>query len=211
MCRPEYDLTYDDLNPTFLFFCELKRTESENNYHCHEHIELSIVKKGHCTFYIDGKEYPVKQGDLIILRIRESTTRAFTPAPATVQLSIILHSRIFICVILPPNTFPLPGGNVILPMKEVIRQEVFRICASMGKEFRAYRPGRYFMLKAYLIQLILLLLREQKKRLRGIRNTKGCIFESPNKKYVVNQMIRYFNEHYQEKISLDRIAPRYVY
>ena len=67
MCRPEYDLTYDDLNPTFLFFCELKRTESENNYHCHEHIELSIVKKGHCTFYIDGKEYPVKQGDLIIL------------------------------------------------------------------------------------------------------------------------------------------------
>ena len=23
MCRPEYDLTYDDLNPTFLFSCEL--------------------------------------------------------------------------------------------------------------------------------------------------------------------------------------------
>ena len=205
MCRPEYDLTYDDLNPTFLFFCELKRTESENNYHCHEHIELSIVKKGHCTFYIDGKEYPVKQGDLIILNPGVYHKSLYTcPGDSAVEYYIAfsdLHLRD-----LPPNTFPLPGGNVILPMKEVIRQEVFRICASMGKEFQAYRPGRYFMLKAYLIQLILQLLREQKEAAEGIKNTKGCIFESPNKKYVVNQMIRYFNEHYQEKISLDRIA-----
>lgn len=73
----------------------------------------------------------------------------------------------------------------------------------MGKEFQTFRPGRYFMLKAYLIQLLLLLLRDQKEL---IADTSGCIFESPNKKYVVNQMIRYFNEHYQEKISLDQIA-----
>ena len=29
----EYDLTYEDLNPTFLFISQLARTEDEKNYH----------------------------------------------------------------------------------------------------------------------------------------------------------------------------------
>ena len=34
----------------------------------------------------------------------------------------------------------------------------------------------------------------------------GYAFESVNKKYVVEQMVNYFEDHYSEKISLDQIA-----
>lgn len=202
MCRQEYDLTYDDLNPTFLFICELKRMETETNYHNHEYIELSIVKKGHGTYYIGGKEYPIKAGDLIILNPGTYHRSMVTcPHDCTTEYYIAFSDINVKDAI--PNTLPLPDGNFIIPMKDIMRQEVFKLCTAMAKEFQTCRPGRYFMLKAYLIQLILLLLRDQKDT---TQEQNGCIFESPNKKYVVNQMIRYFNEHYHEKISLDQIA-----
>ena len=34
----------------------------------------------------------------------------------------------------------------------------------------------------------------------------GCAFESANKKYVVEQIMNYIEDHYSEKISLDQIA-----
>lgn len=202
MRRQEYDLTYDDLNPTFLFICNLKRTETEDNYHCHEHLEISVVTKGYGTYYIDGKEYPLKAGDLVILNPGTYHKSMVTcPDYCTTEYYIgftDIHIRD-----LPPNTLPLPNGNVVVSMKDGMRQEIYRLCSFMGKEFKTCRPGRYFMLKSYLIQLILLLLRDQQE---AKEEPDGCIFESPNKKYVVKQMIRYFNEHYHEKISLDQIA-----
>lgn len=202
MRRQEYDLTYDDLNPAFLFICNLKRTETEENYHCHEHLEISVITKGYGTYYIDGKEYPLKAGDLVILNPGTYHKSLVTcPDYCTTEYYIgftDIHIRD-----LPPNTLPLPNGNVVVSMKDGMRQEIFRLCSFMGKEFHTCRPGRYFMLKSYLIQLILLLLRDQQETKE---ESDGCIFESPNRKYVVKQMIRYFNEHYHEKISLDQIA-----
>lgn len=59
------------------------------------------------------------------------------------------------------------------------------------------------MLKAYLMQLLLLVLREQSPPPQA---RKGYSFESVNKKYVVEQIVSYFEDHYSEKISLDTIA-----
>ena len=50
-----YDLTYNDLNPRFLFCCNLLRTEPEMNYHCHDFIEFVLILKGKTTFRIDEK------------------------------------------------------------------------------------------------------------------------------------------------------------
>lgn len=198
-----YDITYNDLNPTFLFTCKTQRSETESNYHSHDHIELSIILKGQGVYYINEKEYPVKAGDLIILN------------PGTYHKSMVTHSDDFTTEYYigfsdihlrenAPNTFPLADGKMVLSMNRSIQQEIFKLCALMTKEFEVYRPGQYFMLKAYLIQLLLLLLREKQNIVTPAQN--GCIFESPHKNYVVNQMIHYFNKHYSEKISLDQIA-----
>ena len=59
------------------------------------------------------------------------------------------------------------------------------------------------MLKSYLIQMLLLLIREQTE---PVKLQTGYAFESVNKKYVVEQIVSYFEDHYAEKISLDQIA-----
>ena len=62
-----YDLTYNDLNPRFLFCCNLLRTEPEVNYHCHDFIEFAIILKGKTTFRIDEQLYDVEEGSVILL------------------------------------------------------------------------------------------------------------------------------------------------
>ena len=73
----------------------------------------------------------------------------------------------------------------------------------MSAENDVCRSGRYIMLKSYLMQMLILLLREQGE---PVKINTGCSFESTSKKYVVDQIVNYFEDHYSEKISLDQIA-----
>lgn len=204
----EYDLTYEDLNPTFLFISQLARTEDEKNYHCHDFIELAIIMKGQARYFIDGNWYVGKEGDLIILN------------PGTYHKSLILNpdNHAIECYLsftnihfkgMEKNHFTLANGRCHFTMDGILKQEVFKICNAMTKEYKTCRPGRYFMLKSYLMQLLLLLVREQIDS-TGTRDalapSEGCVFESTGKKYVVKQIIQYLDEHYHEKISLDQIA-----
>ena len=59
------------------------------------------------------------------------------------------------------------------------------------------------MLKAYLTQLLLHIVREE---IEPVPAMKGREFESTGKKYVAAQIADYLDEHYAEKISLDQIA-----
>lgn len=204
MDRELYDITCEDLNPTFLFACTLKREEDETNYHCHDFIEFAIILKGEGLFFIDGKEYEVKEGDLIILN------------PGTYHKSLIgkkpscLANECYISFSgvqfrdMEKEQMPLfEPGQLVYSMPAGLRQEIFKLCTAISKEYQVCRTGRYFMMKAYLIQLLCLLIREQAE---AKSEASGYIFQSVNKKYVVNQIKKYLDEHYREKISLDQIA-----
>ena len=84
-----------------------------------------------------------------------------------------------------------------------LRQRLFKLCSSMEAEKAVCRQGKYFMLKAFMVQMLLLVIREQ---CEPMEKPKGRAFESVNRKYVVEQILSYFEDHYNEKISLDQIA-----
>ena len=73
----------------------------------------------------------------------------------------------------------------------------------MDAENAVHRTGKYFMLKSYLMQVLLLLVREQTE---PVENNTGFSFKSANKKYVGEQILSYYEDHNAEKISLDQIA-----
>ena len=60
------------------------------------------------------------------------------------------------------------------------------------------------MLKSYLTQMILLLYCECGEQQNSAAS--GFIFESTGKKYVVEKIVDYLEDHYAKKISLDQIA-----
>ena len=108
----------------------------------------------------------------------------------------------------PPNFFPFFHGQKMLgKLPERVKKEIFQLCCSIDRESQSRNPGRYFMLKAYLIQVICLLLRfDRQEEIADQHCLAGYEFKSPNKKYVVQQIMKYMENHYKEKISLDQIA-----
>ncbi|SFR69833.1 AraC family transcriptional regulator [Anaeromicropila populeti] len=192
----------EDLNPTFLFIWTGARTHDECCYHCHDHIEMDFILSGTGKYHIDGKYYTVREGDLIILNPGVKHQSLVSDSHNPVTEFFIGFSDIYFTGY-SKNYFPLVDEDIILHTTGELRQRLFKICASMSAENAVYREGRYFMLKSYLMQILLLLIREQTE---PVEIKTGCSFDSTNKKYVVEQIITYFEDHYNEKISLDQIA-----
>jgi len=202
MCTEQYDITVDDLNPTFLFTCKVARICDEKNYHCHDHIEVAIILSGKGEYYIDGVTYFVESGDVIVLNpgvYHKGLVSDFgNPALEYFVGFTDIHFRN-----MKHNCIELKNGGPILRTSGELRRKIFQTCTLMSEEQEYLHAGRYFMLKTYLIQLLLYMVREQ---IEPVREQQGYSFESFGKKYVVEQIVGYLEEHYSEKISLDRIA-----
>lgn len=198
------ELTIEDLNPTFLFTWKGTRQKDEDSYHKHDYLELAFVLSGAGKYFIEERQYDVREGDLLILNpgVRHQALVNKDAEAATTEF-FVGFSDIQIQGY-PYNYLPLPDGELILHTTGELRQKLFKLCSSMEAENAVCRQGRYFMLKSYLMQILLLVIREQCQpvALPG----GGYAFESVNKKYVVEQLVNYFEDHYNEKISLDQIA-----
>lgn len=207
MCSDQFAFSESDLNPKFLFSCILERFEEETSYHAHDFIELALIMQGSGSFMLNGEIVPVREGDLILLN------------PGTYHKSLLVSNpkrRTLECYLsfsdvsyrgCPKDTLPLFSGNsLIFHMPESMRKEVFRLTRSMEAEIKSPRPGQYFMLKAYLIELLCLIARECGEKEDSREAYRRFLFKSPNKKYVVSQIQAYLNDHYREKVSLEQIA-----
>lgn len=206
MCKAEYDITYGDLNPTFLFSWTHRRTEDESNYHSHEFIELVIILRGEGNFVINGEKLLVKEGDMILLNpgtYHKSLVGTGCARGATECYVAFTDVDFKGCE---RGYLPLfKGKDLIMSMPDGLKQDIFRLCGAIEKEYQTYETGRYFMLKAYLIQVLCLIQREEHEERVEVEQ-KGYIFRSVNKKYVVRKIKKYLDEHYREKVSLDQIA-----
>lgn len=199
----ERELLIEDLTPTFLFTWKGTRMNNGDKYHSHDFPEIAFVLSGAGQYHIEGDIIDVQEGDLLIINPgvkhqalmstdSEQPTTEFFVGFTDIQLKGY-----------PANFLPVPEGEHIIHTTGELRQKLFKICSSMEAENAVCREGRYFMLKAYVMQMLLLVIREQCEQPLAL---KGYAFESANKKYVVEQMVNYFEDHYSEKISLDQIA-----
>lgn len=201
MCY-EQNSMIEALEPTFLYTCKPRRVHSEKNYHSHDHMELGFILAGSGKYHIDGTMYSVTEGDLLLLNPGTKHESVVTETE-TPMIEFFVAFCDFQFRDLPKNFIPLPNDEVIMHTKGELRQRLYKICMSIAAENSVCQEGRYFMLKSYLVQMLLLIVREQTT---PVQISSGYSFDSVNKKYVVEQIVSYFENHYSEKISLDRIA-----
>ena len=211
MCCDNREQLLDQLNPTFLFTWKGTRLKDEARYHSHDFIEMAFILSGHGKYKIADRLYDVSEGDIIILNPGQKHQALCTdPANPTMEFFVGLCDVRF--PDFPENYLPLHLKDLtsdpatqspILHTSGELRQKLFKICTAMSVENDVCRSGRYIMLKSYLMQMLILLLREQSE---PVKINTGCSFESTSKKYVVDQIVNYFEDHYSEKISLDQIA-----
>lgn len=218
-----YDMTYTDLNPKYLFSFKRIQTyeeaeedhiqeKDEERNRCHDFVELVIIMKGRGRFFIDGQEYPVEEGNVLLLNPgtwHYSLPEKGKQKGATEFYLAFTDVEYKNC---PKGFLPLFHNYKIMTMlPEAAKKDIFYLCNAIEKEANSCETGRYFMMKAYLIQVLCLLERFQKQE-RELEQKHldkkliGCEFKSVNKQYVVQRIMDYMENHYQEKISLDQIA-----
>lgn len=203
MCDLQYDLTYNDFNPTILFASKLKMAV-EDKYHCHKDFtELTVILSGKGKYCVEGAIYEVEAGDIIIcnpgMYHRNILVNKEEP---TVEFFTGFYGYHF--KNMPPESIVLGDGGYLLRLPTDARHEVLKQCYEMLAENAACQIGKYFMLKARLMQILLIMMRQvmgtpQQKQ-------KGCNFETYSKSYAVKKIVNYLNENYEQKISLDQIA-----
>lgn len=197
-------LIIEELNPTFLFTWKGTRHKDEEWYHSHDYLELAFVMSGVGRYRIAEKMYDVKEGDLLIFNPgvkhqallpegKEVGTTEFFVGFSEVQMQGMYK-----------NYIPLSTEGNILHTGGELRQKLFKICSAMETEKTLSGQGRYFIMKAYLMQMLVHVIRALSEPVEVAPS--GYSFESVNKKYVVEQIVNYFEDHYSEKISLERIA-----
>lgn len=199
------NLVIEDLNPTFLYTWKGIRDKSRNQdtFHSHDHLEMAFILSGEGKYRFEEGICSVKEGDLLILNPGVKHQALTCPEAENPTTEFFVGALDIQLAGYPPNTLPVPGGGHVLHTAGELRQKLFRICTAMEAENAVCRQGRYFMLKSYLMQMLLLIVREQ---CHPVARVEGYAFESANKKYVVDQILSFFEDHYDEKISLDQIA-----
>lgn len=202
MCLDTKGLVPNNLNPTFLFAWKGVRLQNEANYHGHDFTEVAFLLSGSGQYRVDGTIYPVREGDLLILNPGMQHQAIVTDLThPMVEFFVGFHD--FCIPGLPAGFLQEPGQHPVISTEGDLKQRLYRLVASMDVENASAFPGRYIMMKSYLLQMITLILRS---RVDEAASQAKYIFDSTSKKYLVEQMIQYFEEHYNEKISLDRIA-----
>ncbi len=192
----------EEFNPTFLYFVKINRNADSPRYDSHDYTEIVFVLSGQGKYHVGDTIYNVSEGDVILLNqgVKHQSICS-NPDNPTVEASIGFCDIQF--ENLGPNEMPIPKEGPVIRTQGELRQKLFKLYASMDAENAVYRTGRSFMLKSYLMQVLLLLVREQTE---PVQITTGYSLKSTNKKHIVEQVLSYFEDHYAEKISLDRIA-----
>ncbi|MGN0400640.1 MAG: AraC family transcriptional regulator [Acetatifactor sp.] len=198
-------VTIEELNPNFLYTWKgtRDREKDEASFHSHDHLEMAFVMSGVGRYRFEDGIVSVQEGDLLIINPGVRHQALACPEADNPATEFFVGASGIRIPGLPDNALPVPGDGHILHTGGELRQKLFKICSSMEAEKAVCRQGRYFMLKAYLMQMILLVVREQ---CEPEESAQGYAFESVNKKYVVEQMVNYFEDHFSEKISLDQVA-----
>lgn len=193
-----------ELSPTFLYSWKGLRLQNEANYHSHNYIEIAFILSGKSRYLIEGHMYDISEGDLIILNPgvkHQAHTIKGNPGPSTEFFVAFTDIEL---VEFSDNFLPLPNPNShVFHTTGQLYQKLYKLCASMEAESNSQRQGNYEMMKSYLIQMLLLIIREQYE---PVSYTGGNTFRALNRKYIVEQILNYFEDHYSEKISLEQIA-----
>lgn len=190
------------MDPQYLFSFKGTRDRVLEKYHKHEYPEIAFVMSGKGKYRIDGTIYNIEEGDILILNagVLHQYDMVDEPNPTT---EFFVGFTGFQFRDYEPDVIPLINGEPVVKTSGELKQKFFRLCSQIEAETSDYREGRSYMLKSYGIQLLMLMARigTEPVSLGGTYQ-----LDIGNKKKILEYIMNYFEEHYNEKISLERLA-----
>ncbi len=196
------DMVRQELNPTILY-CSKVKDSHFTELHTHPNIEIAYILSGTGHYQVEDKVYEVKQGDLLICN-PGVPHRSIISDASDLSLEFVIGFTDLFFQGMPDNQIVLPDGGVLLTLPDEAKRECSRCCYEIIEENASKEPGRYYMIQAQMIRMLVLIYRAISVRREP--EMVSLTFESYSRSYVVKKIIHYINENYAQKISLDQIA-----
>lgn len=195
------DIFVGNFNPLFLFAVKYDRTA--NGYpHDHDYIELMYISAGEGKYQIDDQIYDVAAGDLLVINPGVKHANIVTD----VEHPLTIFAMGFTDIHLKgqdENVLAFDGQSPVLAASEQLQGQISSLFLSMLAEKEQTFPGKYDMMRCYLSQILLHIIRDFAPEEQKVSHVK---FVSHRKNHVIKTILDYMEEHYAEKISLEGIA-----
>jgi len=195
--------------PDFPMFLNRETESFHVKFHQHDFIELSLVEEGSGYQHIEDETIPVRKGDLFLLPI--GTSHVFRPASPQTSEPLIICNCIFkpevlqeILGWLPPNPLfrqlaeqePAAQPWYQFQDKHHRFQELFRAAYI---EYQQCASNYRSMLKAYLVQILILL----DRMTRTTEHVQDPFILQQEK---IGDILSYMNLHLHEPLTLQKMA-----
>ena len=193
----------DSYNPQILFvidgYCSPEISVPETTYHCHDDfIELSFVTSGSVDYLIEGDEYTLKKGQVLISNPGIYHKELFNSNTNCRELHLgLTNVNIF-------NNYKKDfidiGDKNVLTLN-TYKDEILKTCEEIVEEQKNHKQTSPFMLKSLVMKVLVLLHREINEEIPNL-NSQEFSFKSREKKAIVETITKYLNENYTQDISL---------
>ncbi len=188
-----------------------EKDNQEDFFHWHSYCEVTYIKSGHGYYFVNGKKYDVKAGDLIIFNNVE--LHGWMVQDEKMEAAVMIFPMEFVSVPVTvfDNDYLKPflerGGNFQNKIEagEENAAEIIKTIRDISQEWESKSVGYRLMIKAQVLRVLTLLIRHYQK---SGADAKGNIRLSDKKKSMkrMEAALYYINSHYAEKISLDEAA-----
>lgn len=160
----------DWFDPGFSLFVNRSDETFEMSEHYHDFIEITYITEGTGMHHIDGKCFPVKQGDIFFIPI--GTSHVFRPVSADPQKKLTVYNCIFYPELLERLLSFIPGSDPILEFYQSdpmhipwikVRDDgdlIHNTFHNMHKEYIQKKQGFAVALHGGLLQLLVFLHRQ---------------------------------------------------
>ena len=202
-----------NLNKSFPFSVNeihiTKKMSRRDIYHWHDCLEITCIKKGKGSYYVNGREYKMRAGDIIIFNNVEPHAWDVEDDDGMLALVAIFSTTLisegaslFDYEYLRPFVERGPNFKNRLPYNEEMTGRIFALIENAYEEYHSRSDGYNLMIKAIVLQVLTLLIRfyqDQEKPRDQVEKRKDDMER-------IECALDYIRYNYGEPLSLENIA-----
>lgn len=177
-------------------------------FHWHSYFEITYVQEGQGNYSVNGQEYMMKPGDIIIFNNVEA--HGWKLMGEDMKLLVMIFSPEFVAEKLSVfdseylKPFVERGSNFKnrIGSEEPVSHEIRKGIREIYAEWQQQKEGYPLMIKANILRILTMLIRtyqDESKSGEMLKEKKSAMKR-------LEQAISYIDHHYSEKITLDEVA-----
>ncbi len=188
-------------NPEILYVFDYENIgPTTNKHHCHDFLELSIVLDGSVDYVIGDQKTRIPEKTLLLFNPGVYHHESYETGMSATQLHIGFRNLTLHGV--PRDRFPFTSSIIKLTDFEA---QFFDVCKAILLEKATAYPGYDLMIKALVMKLIVLILRDSATS-QLETNALKLSYEAQEKQVMIEHIIDYLEAHHDEEVSLSTLS-----